>query len=271
MISIIMPSLNPDLNKICRTLSLILKNFGEYEIILVLQKTPEHIIDEITKTFALNYKLKIIIDSGVGISRARNVAVKSSVGEWILLLDDDVYVNDNVIELLNKNLCNKNLFYYGNALVNSTGNHYVRFHIIIKDLSFWSYNRVCSISLIINRQVFSQIGFFDESFGSGCRMGSSEESDFVVRALLNKIRIKYLKCYSVQHDEALHSLKKVEIYAVGGGGLCRKHMPSMNLTLYTKFICDFCIRLLLLLTFQKKRFIFLKGFVRGFLNYKDLR
>ena len=49
MISIIMPSLNPDLNKICRTLSLILKNFGEYEIILVLQKTPKHIIDEITK------------------------------------------------------------------------------------------------------------------------------------------------------------------------------------------------------------------------------
>ena len=39
MFSIIIPSLNPKIEKICITLESIFQNTGDYEVILVLQKT----------------------------------------------------------------------------------------------------------------------------------------------------------------------------------------------------------------------------------------
>ena len=266
-----MPSLNPSLNKICSTLDCIMQNSGEYEVILVLQRASVEIEGKIKKHLGFNDKLIVINDTGVGISRARNIAIKASTGEWILLLDDDVYIENNTIQNLNKQLSVNTMFYYGNALVHNTNTHYVRYYVIDRDLSIWSYNRVCSISLVINRKAFDRIGWFDENLGSGCELGSSEESDLVIRALLNKIKIRYLKDYSVYHEKAVHSLQKVENYAMGAGALYRKHMASKNLKLYAKFLFDLALRMFFLFSFQRKRYVFFKGFFKGFVKYSDYK
>jgi GT2 family glycosyltransferase len=271
MISIIMPSLTPNFNKICSTLDCILQNSGEYEVVLVLQRTGIEIEDKIKKHFSFNAKLKIINDTGIGISRARNIAIRASVGDWMLLLDDDVYIENNTIQNLNEQLSDNEMFYYGNALIHNTNTHYVRYYVINKDLSIWSYNRVCSISLIVNRKAFDRIGWFDENFGSGCELGSSEESDLIIRVLLNKIKIRYLKDYSVYHEKAVHSLQKVEDYAMGGGALYRKHLASKNLKLYSKFLFDLILRMFFLFSFQRKRYVFFKGFFKGFFKYSDYK
>jgi glycosyltransferase involved in cell wall biosynthesis len=271
MISIIMPSLNPDIRKLFTTLNCILQNDGKYEVILVLQKTNIKKVNKIKNYFSFNVKLKIINDTGIGISRARNIAIKASDGDWILLLDDDVYIENNTIQNLNKQLSSDEMFYYGNALIHCTNSYYVRYYVINRNLSIWSYNRVCSISLIVNRKTFDKIGWFDESLGSGCEFGSSEESDFIIRALLNKIKIGYLKDYSVYHEKAEHSLQKVESYSMGAGALCRKHLASKNLKLYTKFLLDLTLRIFFLLSFKRKRYIFFKGFLKGFVKYNNYK
>jgi len=262
-----MPSLDPDLEKICSTLKCILQNRGSYEIILVLQKTSPDKKKEIENMFGSYVQMKVIFDSGIGISRARNIAIKASVGRWMLLLDDDVCIDSNIITDLNGRLSSNELFYYGNVLINNTKTHYVNFFVINKNLDIWSYNRVCSASLVINRKVFDGIGLFDEDLGSGCELGSSEESDLIIRALLSKIKIKYLDCYTVYHEQAMHSMQKVENYAKGGGAIYRKYLYSKNLKLYLKFSLDLLLRVVLLFSFQKKRYIFLKGFIIGFARY----
>ena len=264
-----MPSLNPDLNQMFLTLNSILLNSGNYEVILVLQGTGKIKEERIKAEFSLNDNLKIIIDDGIGISRARNIAINASIGEWILLLDDDVTINKNMFQDISKNLSEDELFYYGNVLIHNTNNHYVRYYLINKDINLLNYNRVCSVSLVINRQVFNKIGLFDENLGSGTDFGSSEESDFILRALLNKIKISYLSSYVVYHSKAVHSLTKVEKYAMGAGALYRKYLLSVNLILYFKFIIDLLLRVLFLFSFQEKRYIFFKGFFKGFMKYRD--
>jgi GT2 family glycosyltransferase len=264
-----MPSLNPNLTKICLTLSNLLKNKGHYELILIIQNSTQENIQYISNKLLNNKKLKIFLDDGIGISRARNIGVKASKGKWILLLDDDVYIDKNMITNVNRNLSNDVFFYYGNAFINNSTTHFVRFSIQNKNISIWSYNRVSSISLIINKKVFTKIGFFDEKFGSGCRFGSSEESDFILRALFNNIEIKYLKKYVVFHPKPTPSLEKIYNYAIGGGALYKKHLGRFNLIFCIKFVCDLFIRVLFLLTFKKKRCIFLKGFFTGFYEYKE--
>ena len=269
MLSIVMPSLNPDLSSIFLTLNSILLNSGNYEVILVLQNTSKEKENKIKTEFTKKNKLKIISDEGIGISRARNIAINTSIGGWILLLDDDVYININTFQDINKHLSDNELFYYGNVLIHNTKTHYVRYYVINRDIDLWNYNRVCSVSLIVNRKVFDKIGLFDENLGSGTNFGSSEESDFILRALLNNIKIRYLGSYVVYHSQALHSLIKVEKYAMGAGALYRKYLLRVNLVLYLKLMIDLLIRFVFLFSFQKKRYIFFKGFFKGFMKYRD--
>jgi GT2 family glycosyltransferase len=268
MISIIMPSLNPDIDKIKNTLNSIFENNGKYEVILVLQRANTQKINLLKQYFITEDRFKLVKDSGVGISRARNIGTKISLGEWILLLDDDIYIENNTIQELEKELDNNELFYYGNSMITGTKEHYVGFYITEKDIDIWSYNRICSISLIINKKVFDKIGYFDEKLGSGTYFGSSEESDLILRSLLNGINIKYLKKYIVYHEKAIHSMHKVEKYAMGAGALYKKNILSKNIKLYVKFLIDLIIRFLFLFTFKKKRYLFLRGFLKGFINYK---
>ena len=270
-VSIIIPSINPNCKKIFFTLNSVLKNAGHYEVILVLQKTNTNTENKIKKEFSKNIKLKIIYDKGQGISRARNLAIKSASGDWIILIDDDVYIKKNTINILNENISEDDLFYYGNAIVNKTNDHYVNYYIVNSDLNFWNYNRISSIALVINRKVFEKIGLFDENLGSGSDFGSSEESDLILRALLKNIKIKYLKEYFVYHEKANFTSQKIEYYAKGVGSIYKKYLKNRNIKLYIKFLIDLSIRALFLLSFQKKRYVFFKGFYFGFTKYNNVK
>jgi len=50
--------------------------------------------------------------------------------------------------------------------------------------------------------------------------------------------------------------------------LYKKNILSKNIKLYVKFLIDLIIRFLFLFTFKKKRYLFLRGFLKGFINYK---
>ncbi|NOH54515.1 glycosyltransferase [Vibrio coralliilyticus] len=264
-----MPSLNPNEEKITKALGSILANTGDFEVVVVFQNTDHAKISRICNCYPSDKRLKILISDEVGISLARNLGIRASKGRWILLLDDDVYIEPNTITSLSNCLDENIDMYYGNAKIIDTDEFYVKYYIAGKDLDFWSYNRVCSIALIINKSVFDNLGFFDERLGSGTYFGSSEESDLVLRVLLENKRIKYISCYNVFHERATHSLSKVERYARGSGALYKKFMFGniRNYKINVKFLLDFVLRLFFLLTFKKKRYVFLKGFFDGFFKF----
>lgn len=265
--SIITPSYNPDPERISQTLYRILENTGSYEIIVVLQKTSMETIEKIHARFKYYENVVFIVDDGVGISRARNIAISESKGEWVLLLDDDVYVYPDLISKLQNISAIEALFYFGNIYKTGSNEHYLKFYATSSKLGLFNYNRVCSVALVINRIVFRKIGLFDENLGAGCFFGSSEESDFILRALLSKLCIRRIDDHDVFHDQANPSLEKVESYARGLGALYRKYLFRYSLGLNVKLICDLLVRIFLTLSLSKRRIFFVRGVYRGFVDF----
>ena len=268
-----MPSYCPPIDKITFTLVQLLKHDIRFEIILVLQKTPAKTIADIERQFT-DSRLRIVVDDGVGISRARNKGIKHSLGDWLLFLDDDIVVEHEALARFVKGedfSGNKAQFYYGNLYIHGTNRHYLNYPLKGKDVGFFSYNRICSVMLVIKKELFKKIGPFDERMGSGTFFGAYEEADIIIQALLKGIKIKYLADYSIYHEAADYGEDKVIKYARGTGALYRKHWFKGNFILDIKLISDLLIRILLLFTLKKKRRIWFKGFIEGYLNFGKTR
>ncbi|MBQ7018788.1 MAG: glycosyltransferase family 2 protein [Bacteroidales bacterium] len=73
-----------------------------YEIIIILNGCDEPYYTLLSKIIAeyKDYTVNIIKVSEGGVSNARNVGIKNSLGEYICFIDDDDYVSENYIEEL---------------------------------------------------------------------------------------------------------------------------------------------------------------------------
>lgn len=68
----------------------------KYEIILVNDGSTDF-----TERIASNYKgIKIINQKNMGLSAARNTAVENSRGEWLIFIDSDDYVSNNLLKTI---------------------------------------------------------------------------------------------------------------------------------------------------------------------------
>ena len=101
-----MPSLTPNFNKICSTLDCILQNSGEYEVVLVLQRTGIEIEDKIKKHFSFNAKLKIINDTARIAANPENIAfwinAEPNVGEIVSIFSTS---NSNGNDPVKRTVC----------------------------------------------------------------------------------------------------------------------------------------------------------------------
>lgn len=269
MISIIMPSYDPNVAKVSETVSGILTQDAEIEIILVLQHTDS------SKVAALRGRLKdtrvkVIDDDGVGISRSRNIGVQNSNGKWLLFLDDDIQLEPATLKAIQDSpeyKGEKGRFFYGNLFVIGTRDNYLNFPLTGRKVGVFSYNRVCSVMLIIEKELFHEIGPFDERMGSGTYFGAYEESDIVVKALLVGETIQYLPFYTAYHESADYEVEKVVKYARGTGAFYRKYWLQKSRLLDLKLTLDLLLRVILTLTLKKKRIFWFKGFWEGFRNF----
>lgn len=84
--------------------SVINQTYQNYEAIIVCDKcndNSEEIVDEYIKKYP---KLIKIYAENTGLSKARNIGVSKSTGEYILFLDGDDFYQSNCLEILNRNL-----------------------------------------------------------------------------------------------------------------------------------------------------------------------
>jgi glycosyltransferase involved in cell wall biosynthesis len=266
--SVIIPTLiykYERLISLLRILDSIIDNSSE--IIIVFQGENLNYLNLLCKEFKKSV-FKFIVSEEIGISVARNIGIYQSTKEWIIFLDDDIYINNDFFVQLNTNINKSYKAFYGNVLIEETNNNFVKYYITNKNINFFSYNRICSVSLVLNRSIFNEIGFFDERLGTGSYFGSSEESDLIIRMLMHKIVIKYLKTHTVWHPFEPFPHNKYFKYGKGLGALYKKYLFNSPIILKLKLIFDLLLRFFLLLTFSPKRYFFLLGALRGFIKFK---
>lgn len=77
------------------------QTFKDYEVIIVNDGSTDNSSDIISK-----YSYKVINQENQGLSMARNNGVKTSIGDYLIFLDSDDYIEKDLLEEINNSLSN---------------------------------------------------------------------------------------------------------------------------------------------------------------------
>lgn len=169
-----------------------------------------------------------------GLARARNTGLRCARGEIIALTDDDCIVALDYLEQLKAAFAKEQ----GPAIIGGRINlgDPRDLPITIKpdpEPQVFGKMRMPSgfimgANLAFDRAVVDRLGLFDVRFGAGAKFISAEDTDFLVRALMNHIRVRYEPLIIVSHFHGrreLHEARKLSAgYSFGDGALFAKHL-----------------------------------------------
>jgi glycosyltransferase involved in cell wall biosynthesis len=175
-ISIIIPTLNryTELNDIL--IDLEFQSYKNFEIIIIDQS------DEFDASFykKFNFHINLIRQKSKALWRARNQAIKKSIGEYILLLDDDSRVSNNWIEQHLKCIDYFKSEISAGASLSGDGNF-----VSEKENYFRWGDKLDTGNVMLKRDVFYKCGLFDTKFEK-MRMGDHE---YGIRCYINDYKI----------------------------------------------------------------------------------
>ena len=107
-VSVIVPAYNAEKTIEKCINSLINQTFDDYEIIILNDGSIDG-TKKILKRFENNKKIKIINKSNEGIGKTRNLGIRRASGEYIMFVDSDDYVDNQIIEKYYKFALENNL------------------------------------------------------------------------------------------------------------------------------------------------------------------
>jgi GT2 family glycosyltransferase len=142
-----------------------------------------------------------------GLSRARNIGLAHVAGDLIAFPDDDcVYPDDLLARVAHTFATRPELDGLAGRVVDDRGVGAATWNLqpaLLECDNLW--NRVNSAALFLRREVVDRVGDFDErlGLGSGEPWSSSEEVDYLVRALDHGARIAYDPAVVVTHPIAV--------------------------------------------------------------------
>ncbi|MCK5511102.1 glycosyltransferase [Candidatus Parcubacteria bacterium] len=227
----------------------------DYEIILIDNKSSEKINEKIF----LDLGVELIKNQkNLGFAKAVNQGIKSAKGEYVLLLNSDVFIKDraisNMIEYLENNLDAaiigpKMFFPDKKAQINAgrfpnLSREFLRlfklYNLISKstlmskkEMAIFDACEVDWLSggcMLFKRELIKQIGFFDERYFLGV-----EDIDFCYRARLEGYKNIYYPISEVIHYHGYSSggtasIKRIKYDRDGMTRFMRKHFPKKVLS-----------------------------------------
>ena len=132
---------------------------------------------------------RIIHTKERGLSRSRNMALKYSLGDIVLICDDDEYLVDNYEDIILENF-KKNPQY--DIIAFNFIHPYRSFPIKTYDVGYLRAPKLASWQLAIHKNKKIGAVKFCEKMGSGTGNGGGEEIKFIIDCLKNKCKIKYI-------------------------------------------------------------------------------
>lgn len=100
--SFIIPTYNSEKTIIKCLNSVLNQRDCNYEILVVDDGSTDNTLNIVTKFATKNNKVKIIKNHHKGISEIRNIGICNSIGEYIIFVDSDDYVNFELLDVLNR-------------------------------------------------------------------------------------------------------------------------------------------------------------------------
>jgi len=182
MISVLIPTHNRE-NTLKRAIDSVLNQSLKAREIIVVDDGSSDKTEDILKSYEAD--IRVISQKNSGVSSARNRAIKDSSCKYIALLDsDDMFLEQKLELQLNFHLQNPHI------KISHSDEIWIRENKEIKQpksykreagFLFESFLPFCKLSpstVMLNREIFDRVGYFDESF-SVC-----EDYDFWLRCAL---------------------------------------------------------------------------------------
>ena len=184
--------------------SLMRQSFKKFEVIIVDQSDSEHrhMVRELVGTCEQNLDIRLIEDSGTGLSRGRNLGVRIVQGEIIGFPDDDCWYADELVQQVFTWFQAHPDYDFLAAPFSEPNVHNSMFPAVERDISYWRGGviGVCSVGLFFRRRIVRGGNvFFAENLGVGRELICSEETDFVFRCVRCGYRGRFVPAITVFH------------------------------------------------------------------------
>lgn len=186
-LAILISALGKNLSNIYKWISEdILNNVNE--IVIVVQKKTDNKYISLLKKIGC----KIIIDNKEGLSRSRNICIDNCNSDFFWILDDDVYTNNENINIIKKviseDFCDVMTFRYSNS---SKEKPYKKYKNLNK-FNKMNLLKVSSIEIVAKRSFVNENNIrFNENFGLGSKYPSCEENLFLLDLFNSGALIKH--------------------------------------------------------------------------------
>ncbi|MFH4868930.1 glycosyltransferase family 2 protein [Vibrio diabolicus] len=222
--SLILATLNPDLNLLRRTLeSLKSQVVFNFEVIVVEQSQPltsEELVNEYANFFPVR-----LVWSEKGLSRSRNAGVIMARGDYLLFPDDDCWYDIDFFYKLASITDSKKFGFITFRAANDENVDIAKFDDISGFCNKYNiWKRVSSISMCVRKTLFDDINGFDETLGlgSGLKTSACEDIELPLRAMERNIAVYYDSKLISRHDvpiqrdsKSIVERAKNHMYSVG--------------------------------------------------------
>lgn len=215
----------------CFLESLACQTYRGFRLIVVDQNADRRlarILDAYDGAFSISR-----IASARGLSRARNAGLGHRQGDVVAFPDDDCrYPPDllaNVVAMLGAHPEWDGVT--GRAVDDSGRPSSARWALSAGKIGRYNvWRRALSITIFLRQHVIETVGPYDESLGagSGTPFGSSEETDYLLRALNAGFSLYYDPSLTVIHPDnrsqaSCETIEAGQVYGAGMGRVLRKH------------------------------------------------
>ncbi|HHG0471950.1 MULTISPECIES: glycosyltransferase family 2 protein [Gammaproteobacteria] len=233
--SLILATYNPDPKLLLRLLeSLSRQSIKNFELIIVEQTIPP-VAKNILENFHYDFDI-LFFTSKKGLSRSRNLGSTYANGQFLLFPDDDCWYDDDFFHTITKYIDTEKNKILTFRAANDEDINIAKFDTtsgFCDKFNIWK--RVSSISLCIEKTTFDSLLGFNENLGlgSGTLTSACEDIELPLRAICNKIDVKYTPTIVARHDIPIKRDPKLVIHRA------KNHMFSVGY-LYKKY--DYPIR-----------------------------